>query len=41
MPQNTRQTVAIVDCFDSLRLRWRGRQDVFVGPTGLPRRATM
>ena len=31
VPQNTRQTVAIVDCFDSLRLRWRGRQDVFVG----------
>ena len=31
VPQNTRQTVAIVDCFDSLRLRWRGRPDVFVG----------
>ena len=31
MPHNTRQTVAVVDCFDSLRLPWRGRQDVFVG----------
>ena len=31
VPQNTRQTVAIVDCFDSLRLRWRGRPDVFAG----------
>ena len=29
--QNTRQLVAIVDCFDSLRLHWRGRPDVFVG----------
>ena len=29
--QNTRQLVAIVDCFDSLRQHWRGRPDVFVG----------
>ena len=31
VPHNTRQSVAIVDCFDSLRLHWRGRRDVFVG----------
>ena len=31
VPQNTRQLVAVVDCFDSLRLRWRERPDVFVG----------
>ena len=31
VPQNTRQLVATVDCFDSLRLHWRGRRDVFVG----------
>ena len=31
VPQNTRQLVAIVDCFDSLRQHWRGRLDVFVG----------
>ena len=31
MPQNTRQLVAIVDCFDSLRQCWRGRPDVFMG----------
>ena len=31
VPQNTRQLVATVDCFDSLRLHWRGRPDVFVG----------
>ena len=29
--QNTRQLVAIVDCFDSLQRHWRGRPDVFVG----------
>ena len=31
VPQNTRQFVAVVDCFDSLRRHWRGRRDVFVG----------
>ena len=31
VPHSTRQSVAIVDCFDSLRLHWRGRLDVFVG----------
>ena len=29
--QGTDQLVAIVDCFNSLRLHWRGRRDVFVG----------
>ena len=29
--QNTRQMVAITDGFNGLRLRWRGRRDVFVG----------
>ena len=29
--QNTRQMVAITDGFSGLRLRWRGRRDVFVG----------
>ena len=29
--QNTRQLVAIVDCFDCLQRHWRGRPDVFVG----------
>ena len=29
--QNTRQMVAITDGFNSLRLRWRGWRDVFVG----------
>ena len=31
VPHNTRQFVALVDCFDSLRQHWRGRPDVFVG----------
>ena len=31
VPQNTRQLVANVDCFDSLQRHWRGRPDVFVG----------
>ena len=31
VPHNTRQAVAIVDCFDSLQRHWRGRLDVFVG----------
>ena len=31
VPHNTRQSVAIVDCFDSLQRHWRGRLDVFVG----------
>ena len=31
VPQNTRQLVAIVDCFDCLRRHWRGRRDMFVG----------
>ena len=31
VPHNTRQFVALVDCFDSLREHWRGRPDVFVG----------
>ena len=31
VPRTTRQAVAIVDCFDSLRQHWRGRLDVFVG----------
>ena len=29
--QNTHQEVAIAECAGSLRLRWHGRQDVFVG----------
>ena len=29
--RNTRQLVAIVDCFNSLRQHWRGQRDVFVG----------
>ena len=31
VPKSTRQVVAIVDGFNGLRLRWRGRRDVFVG----------
>ena len=31
VPWDTRQAVAIVDCFDSLQRHWRGRLDVFVG----------
>ena len=31
VPWDTRQAVAIVDCFDGLRQHWRGRLDVFVG----------
>lgn len=31
VPQNTVHAVATVDCFDGLRLHWRGRPDVFVG----------
>ena len=31
VPHNTRQAVAIVDCFDGLQRHWRGRPDVFVG----------
>ncbi len=31
MPQNTHQAAAIVECFGSLLLRWRGQRDVFVG----------
>ena len=31
VPQNTRQLAVILDCFDCLRRRWRGRRDVFVG----------
>ena len=31
VPQNTRQAVAIEECFGMLRLHWRGRPDVFVG----------
>ena len=31
VPHSTRQSVAIVDCFDSLQRHWRGRLDVFVG----------
>ena len=31
VPWDTRQAVAIVDCFDCLQRYWRGRLDVFVG----------
>ena len=31
VPWDTRQAVAIVDCFDCLQRHWRGRLDVFVG----------
>lgn len=31
VPQNTRHAVAIEDGFGGLRVRWRGRPDVFVG----------
>ena len=31
VPLNTRQFVAMVDCFNSLGQHWRGRQDLFVG----------
>ena len=31
VPQNTRQAVEVEESFGSLRQRWRGRRDVFVG----------
>ena len=31
VPLNTRQFVAMVDCFNGLREHWRGRRDMFVG----------